>query len=108
MKPNVSFATVATAFFVVANAAGSKTAQSTSPEKPTSAQQATAASQNLPYVAVHNPQFTSAADATFLQPADRVIGIIEGKTAKAFPAGILAQHGLVEDQSPDGPIAVTW
>ena len=39
---------------------------------------------------------------------DRVIGVMSGKTAKAFPAGILAQHGLVQDNLPSGPIAVTW
>jgi hypothetical protein len=64
--------------------------------------------QNLPYVAVHNPEFISAPAATFMNAADRVIGLMSGKTAKAYPAGILAQHGLVEDDSPSGPIAVTW
>ena len=64
--------------------------------------------QNLPYVAVHNPEFISAAAATFMNADDRVIGIMSGKTAKAFPAGILAQHGLVEDDLPGGPIAATW
>jgi len=39
---------------------------------------------------------------------DRMIGVTEGKIAKAYPAGILAQHGLVQDRLPDGPIAVTW
>lgn len=63
---------------------------------------------HLPYVAVHNPQFMSASEATFLNDDDRVIGVETGGTAKAFPAGILAQHGLVEDQSRGGPIAVTW
>jgi uncharacterized protein DUF3179 len=62
----------------------------------------------LPYAAVHNPQFISVADATFMNPDDRVIGLLSGSTAKAYPAGILAQHGLVEDASPSGPIAVTW
>jgi Protein of unknown function (DUF3179) len=62
----------------------------------------------LPYVAVHNPQFISPAAATFLHDGDRVIGVVVGKSVKAFPAAILAQHGLVEDQSPDGPIAITW
>ena len=37
-----------------------------------------------------------------------VIGVMEGTVAKAYPAAILSQHGLVEDQSPSGPIAVTW
>jgi hypothetical protein len=64
--------------------------------------------QNLPYVAVHNPEFISAAAATFMNAEDRVIGLMSGRTAKAYPAGILAQHGLVEDDSPSGPIAVTW
>ena len=68
----------------------------------------TSAPQNLPYVAVHDPQFISAAEATFMHDDDRVIGLMSGKTAKAYPAGILSQHGLVEDQSPQGPIAITW
>src|SRR5262245_7843708 len=64
--------------------------------------------QNLPYAAVHNPEFISVTAATFMNAEDRVIGLMSGKIAKAYPAGILAQHGLVEDESPSGPIAVTW
>src|SRR6185295_19239733 len=64
--------------------------------------------QNLPYVAVHNPEFIAAPAATFMNADDRVIGLMSGTTAKAYPAGILAQHGLVEDDLPRGPIAVTW
>ena len=64
--------------------------------------------QNLPYKAVHNPEFISASAATFMHADDRVIGVLSGNAAKAYPAGILAQHGLVEDDSPSGPIAVTW
>jgi hypothetical protein len=63
---------------------------------------------NLPYAAVHNPEFISVSAATFMNADDRVIGLMSGKTAKAYPAGILAQHGLVQDDSPSGPIAVTW
>ena len=62
----------------------------------------------LPYVAVHDPEFISPSEATFLHPEDRVIGLMSGRVAKADPAGILSQHGLVEDQSPNGPIAITW
>ena len=62
----------------------------------------------LPYAAVHDPQFIGAAAATFMSDDDRVIGVMSGKTAKAYPAGILSQHGLVEDRSPKGPIAITW
>ena len=64
--------------------------------------------QNLPYAAVHDPQFISATAATFMNADDRVIGLTTGGVAKAYPAGILAQHGLVEDDSPSGPIAITW
>lgn len=63
---------------------------------------------SLPYAAVHDPQFIGAADATFMNDEDRVIGLTTDKTAKAYPAGILSQHGLVEDRSPKGPIAITW
>ena len=68
----------------------------------------TPAPPNLPYVAVHDPQFISAGEATFMNDEDRVIGLMSGKTAKAYPAGILSQHGLVQDRSPKGPIAITW
>ena len=62
----------------------------------------------LPYVAMHHPLFIPAAAATFLHGEDRVIGVVVGNSARAYPAAILAQHGLVEDQTPDGPIAITW
>ena len=68
----------------------------------------TATAPSLPYTAVHDPQFISAGDATFMNEEDRVIGLMSGKTAKAYPAGILSQHGLVQDRSPKGPIAITW
>jgi len=63
---------------------------------------------SLPYAAVHEPQFVSVAEATFMGDDDRVIGLMSGKAAKAYPAAILSQHGLVQDMSPKGPIAVTW
>ncbi len=64
--------------------------------------------ENLPYAAVHDPEFIAAPTAAFMKGDDRVIGLMSGKTAKAYPAGILAQHGLVQDESPKGPIAITW
>ena len=63
---------------------------------------------SLPYTAVHSPEFIDPSAATFMGDEDRVIGVTVGKIAKAYPAGILSQHGLVEDRTPDGPIAVTW
>jgi Protein of unknown function (DUF3179) len=66
------------------------------------------APKSLPYTAIHDPEFISAAEATFMNGADRLIGLVSGETAKAYPGAILSQHGLVEDQSPEGPIAITW
>ncbi len=91
------------AWFAAMAVAGAA-AQTTS--TPSSAPQASAV--RLPYAAVHDPQFITPADATFLHDEDRVIGVMSGATAKAYPAAILSQHGLVEDQSPKGPIAITW
>ena len=62
----------------------------------------------LPYVSIENPDFIPASAAAFLSDGDRVIGLTSGKVAKAYPAAILAQHGVVLDQLSAGPIAVTW
>ena len=62
----------------------------------------------MPYTAVNDPEFVPASAATFLGDDDRLIGIRSGNIAKAYPAAILAQHGVVLDDLPAGPIAVTW
>lgn len=62
----------------------------------------------LPYTAVLDPQFVPASEAGFLQDDDTVIGVARGKVARAYPGANLTQHGVVLDQMPDGPIAVTW
>ena len=62
----------------------------------------------LPYTAIHNPEFVAASEATFLQEDDILLGVASGKVAKAFPAADLTQHGAVSDQLPDGPVSVTW
>jgi hypothetical protein len=66
------------------------------------------AEKDLPYVTIDHPKFISASEASFLHDADRLIGIADGSTVKAYPAAILAQHGVVQDRTPSGPIAVTW
>ncbi len=63
---------------------------------------------HMPYTAVNNPEFIPASAATFLADNDRVIGVTGGNVFKAYPAAILAQHGVVLDDLPAGPIAVTW
>ena len=75
---------------------------------PLVAGQEAATARPLPYAAVHDPQFISVAEATFMGAGDRVIGVMDGATAKTYPAGILSQHGLVEDGTRSGPIAITW
>lgn len=62
----------------------------------------------MPYTTVHHPEFIPAAQASFLSETDVVIGVASQGVAKAYPAADLAQHGNVQDQMPDGPIAVTW
>ena len=62
----------------------------------------------MPYVSVHEPVFVPASDAPFVLDDDLVIGVAQGKTAKAYMAADLGQHGSVDDQMPDGPIEVTW
>ena len=62
----------------------------------------------LPYTAIHQPEFVTASEATFLQDDDILLGVTRDKVAKAYPAADLAQHGAVSDTMPDGPISVTW
>lgn len=69
---------------------------------------AAGAQQRLAYRAVDNPRFLPAAKVSFLKPQDRVIGVVRGNAVRAYPAAILAQHGVVNDMMPDGPIAITW
>jgi Protein of unknown function (DUF3179) len=66
------------------------------------------APQMLPYTTIDHPQFVAASQASFLSDNDLVIGVSSGGVTKAYPAADLAQHGDVQDQMPDGPIAVTW
>ena len=65
-------------------------------------------SKPMPYTTVDQPQFVPASQATFLSNDDTLIGISNGSVSKAYPAADLAQHGVVQDQMQDGPIAVTW
>ena len=62
----------------------------------------------MPHVAVHQPVFVPASKAVFAQDDDLVIGVAQGRTAKAYMALDLTQTGSVDDVMPDGPIDVTW
>lgn len=63
---------------------------------------------SLAYATLEHPQFVPAAQASFLTDSDRVIGVMDGTTAKAYAGAIVAQHGAVQDSNKQGPIAVTW
>jgi hypothetical protein len=67
-----------------------------------------ASPQGMPYTTVDHPLFVPASEATFMSAGDLLIGISSGDVAKAYPAALLAQHGVVQDQMADGPIAITW
>jgi len=62
----------------------------------------------MPYTTVDHPEFVSASEISFLSDSDVVIGVSSGGLTKAYPGADLAQHGAVQDQMPDGPIAITW
>jgi hypothetical protein len=62
----------------------------------------------MPYTAIQTPEFVIAAEATFLQDDDILLGVASGNVSKAYPAADLAQHGAVSDVVPGGPISVTW
>ena len=69
---------------------------------------ALAQQKSLPYKTVDHPEFVPASQASFAGDSDRMIGLMDGKVAKAYLAADLAQHGVVQDRLSSGPIAVTW
>ena len=69
---------------------------------------ALAQQKSMPYKTVDHPEFVPASQATFAADSDRLIGVMDGKQAKAYLAADLSQHGVVQDRLHDGPIAVTW
>jgi len=58
--------------------------------------------------AISNPRFVSAAEATYLQPQDRVVGVVADQDVRAYPLKILNYHEIVNDRINNTPIAVTY
>ncbi len=58
--------------------------------------------------ALKNPRLIQAAEARFLRPEDRVIGVFIGKEARAYPLAILNYHEIVNDTVGKTPVAVTY
>ena len=57
--------------------------------------------------AIFEPTHVPASEAQ-LRPADRVIGVVVGVEARAYPVAILSAHEVVNDRIAGEPYAVTW
>ena len=59
--------------------------------------------------AVYNPRYVSVPEADrFIRPDEPILGITDGKTAKAYSAWQLNHHEIVNDSLGELPLAVTW
>lgn len=58
--------------------------------------------------ALRAPRVVAAAAATFLHPADRVVGVTADGAARAYPLAILNWHEAVNDTLGATPIVVTY
>ncbi len=60
--------------------------------------------------AIDDPQFVSAKEAkAFMHANEPVLGLFDGKVAKAYSLWHLDRHEIVNDSLPGlGPVAVTW
>jgi hypothetical protein len=59
--------------------------------------------------AIDNPKYVPLAEADrFIRPDEPILGITDGKTAKAYSTWQLNHHEIVNDSLGDLPLAVTW
>ena len=59
--------------------------------------------------AIDNPKYVPVAEAdSFMRPDEPVLGITDGKTAKAYSTWQLNHHEIVNDTLGNLPLAVTW
>ncbi len=54
------------------------------------------------------PKFTPASEVDFLQENDRIIGVVVGREARAYPIKILDFHEIVNDEIAGESFTVTW
>lgn len=57
---------------------------------------------------LEEPRFVPAAEADFLDDADRVLGVSGAGVAKAYPVPMLMWHHIVHDRLGELPILPTW
>ncbi|GAA5315108.1 MAG: hypothetical protein AseanaTS_03120 [Candidatus Pelagadaptatus aseana] len=58
--------------------------------------------------ALDAPKFVAPADAAFLSPEDKILGVVIGDTARAYPVRILNWHEVVNDKIDDTAFSVTY
>lgn len=58
--------------------------------------------------ALSNPEIISPSEASYLRPADRVVGIRINGQARAYPIGILNWHEIVNDDIGGKRVAITY
>jgi len=58
--------------------------------------------------ALTNPNFISAAEATFMKPADRLAGVVFEGQARAYPLKIMDMHEVVNDKIGNISFAITY
>jgi hypothetical protein len=59
--------------------------------------------------AIDRPTFVSAREGeAFMRPEERVLGISDGRTARAYSTWQLNHHEIVNDVLGEAPLAVTW
>ena len=58
--------------------------------------------------AINKPKFVSASQASFLKADDKVLGVVYGGEARAYPVKILNWHEIVNDTIRGKGIAVTY
>jgi hypothetical protein len=58
--------------------------------------------------AILTPTFIEAHETNFLRPRDRILGILRGDEAKAYPIKILNWHEVVNDTVNGKPLVITY
>ena len=58
--------------------------------------------------AIDEPVFVPAAEATWMNDEEYVIGVTDGTTTKAYSTWLLNGHEIVNDKLGSASIAVTW
>ncbi len=60
------------------------------------------------FVPLDNPAIVTAAEATFLQPDDRVLGVAAGGESRAYPISMMTFHHVANDEVGGLPVLVTF